>query len=145
MGLISEIEGAEHTFVSWAEKEWTALYKEAPEIENLADLTLQYVGPALQIAATAEAGNAAGELVGEAVKAAQTKLTAVSGLITDFGATTTAQGVLTTVSSDLSTILSTAGIKNPTTTSAITKAVSSVTTLAAAVGNAVAAAKTPAA
>ena len=143
--IISKIEGAEHTFAAYAEKEWAAIYGEAPKIEQVADSIIKYVGPALQIAVTAEGGAAAGTAVGTVVSKAQSDLIAASALINDFGATPNAAAVLTTVKANLSTLLTDTGVKSPTAVKAVTNAVNSLDVLTTAVKQAVAASSTPAA
>jgi hypothetical protein len=142
MSFFSGIASAEHTFAAWAEKEWTKVYNEAPKLAQITDTVLKYVGPALQIAVTAEAGNAAGALVGSVVSEAQTDLTAASGLVTDFGATPTAAGVISSVASNLQGLLTDAHVTSATSVSAVTKAVSSLSALSTAISTAAAAVKT---
>ena len=142
-GIISKIEGAEHTFAAWAEKEWTAIYGEAPKIEQIADNVLKYVGPALQIAVTAEGGATAGTAVSNVVTKAQSDLIAASALITDFGPTPEAANVLASVKANLSTLLTDTGVKNPKAVKAVTNAVNSLDVLTTAVKQAVAASASP--
>ena len=56
MSIFTNIAAAAHTFAGWCEKEWAAIYKVAPTVENILAATLKYAGPALQIVVTAEAG-----------------------------------------------------------------------------------------
>lgn len=133
MSIFTGIANAEHSFAAWAEKEWTAVYNEAPKLEQVADTVLKYAAGALQIAASIEAGNPAIAAISSVLATAQGGITAVSGLIADFGASPTAAGILSAVSSDLSTLLAAAHVTNATSVSAITKVVSETNVLAAAV------------
>lgn len=132
MSIFSSIVNAEHTFAAWAEKELALLYKDAPKIEAVADTVLKYAGSALQIIVTAEAGNAAGAVVGSVVSQAQSDLTVASGLISDFGATPTAASLVSSVQSNLSGLLTASHITNSTSVSNVTKVVSSLGALATA-------------
>ena len=133
MGFFENIENAEHTFASWAEKELQKLEGDAPTIEKVADTVLAYVGPALQTVVTIEAGGPAGVLVGKIISTAQADLVAASGLITDFGATPSVASVLSAVSANLKPILTATGVKSSKTTATVTKIIGEVDTLAAAV------------
>jgi hypothetical protein len=133
VSLFAEISNAEHTFASWAEKEWTAICNAAPKLEQVADTTLKYVAGALQIASTIEADNPQIAKISNALSTAQNGITAASGLIADFGATPTASGILTSVSSNLSALLSAAHITNPKSVAAVTKAINETNVLAAAI------------
>lgn len=142
MSLFSSIASAEHTFAAWAEKEWTAIYKEAPKVESVLAATLKYAGPALQVVVTAEAGGPAGAVVGKVIADAQAGLVAASGLVYDFGATPTVGGVLSSVTSNLSGLLAAGHITNANSVATVNRVVSEINT-AAAVIPAVAAAITP--
>ena len=131
MSLFSSIASAEHTFAAWAEKEWTAIYKEAPKVESVIAATLKYAGPALQTVVTIEAGGPAGAVVGKVLADAQAGLVAASGLVYDFGATPTVGGVLSTVTSNLSGLLAAGHITNPTSVATVNRVVSEINTVAA--------------
>ena len=133
MSIFSKIASAEHTFAAWAEKELAKLFSEAPKIEQVIDTTLKYVGPVLQTIVTSEAGSAAGAAVASVIKEAQSDLTAVSGLVYDFGPTPTAASVLASVQSNLSALLTAGHISNPTNVAALTKVASELGALVAAV------------
>ena len=131
MSLFSSIASAEHTFAAWAEKEWTAIYKEAPKVESVLAATLKYAGPALQTVVTAELGAPAGTVVGKVLADAQAGLVAASGLVYDFGATPTVSGVLSTVTSNLSGLLAAGHITNATSVATVNRVVSEINTVAA--------------
>lgn len=144
MSLFSSIASAEHTFAAWVEKEWSAVYKEAPKVEAVLAATLKYAGPALQTVVTAEAGGPAGAIVGKVLADAQAGLVAASGLVYDFGATPSVGGVLGSVTSNLSGLLSAAHVTNAGSVATINRVISELNTVAAVIP-AVAAAITPAA
>ncbi len=133
MSFFSKIAAAEHTFAAWAEKTLEALFTEAPKIEQVASTILTYVGPAIQTIVTAEAGGAAGTAVSAVLKQAQSDLTAVSGLIYDFGATPSAANIINAVKSNLSALLTASHITNPTSVATITKVTTELNTLATAI------------
>lgn len=137
MSIFTTIANAEHTFAAWCEKEWTALYNEAPKLEQVADTVLKYAAGALQIAAVVESGNPEIAIISKVLTTATTGITAASGLIADFGATPTASGILSSVSSDLSGLLSAAHVTNAKSVAAVTKVVNEINTVAAAVAAAV--------
>lgn len=134
MSIFTGIANAEHTFAAWCEKEWTALYNEAPKLEQVADTTLKYASGALQIAASVEANNPAIADISKVLTTAQTGITAASGLIADFGATPTVTGILSGVSANLSGLLTAAHVTNAKSVAAVTKVVNETNTLVAALG-----------
>lgn len=139
MSFISAIEGAEHTFAAWAEKELTKLVATEPEIDKIADTILQYAGAAASVIAGAEGGPAASATVTAGVSLIQTGVTALNGLITDFGATPTASSVATSIATNAQSLITAAQIKNPTSVKAATAIVTNLTTLATALTTASAA------
>lgn len=144
MSIFTAIKNAEHSTVAWIEKELAALEKEAPTIERVIDAGLTYVGPVLQIGLTAIGDAPEAALVGTVIGKAQIDLKAASALVTDFGPTPTAASMFSAVSSDLGSLLSAAQVKNTTTIATVTKAVSEVGILAAAVQTAATAVSTAA-
>ncbi len=133
MSIFSNLATVEHTFAAWAEKEWATVYKEAPAVENVLAATLKYAGPALQTVVTVEAGGSAGAVVGKVLADAQAGLVAASGLVYDFGATPTVGGVVSSVSSNLSGLLTAGHITNPTSIATVTKVVTELDALVAAI------------
>jgi hypothetical protein len=132
MSIFSGITSAVHTFCAWAEKEWTVIYGAAPTVENILAATIKYAGPALQLVVTAEAGGAAGAVVGKALADAQAGLLAASSLVYDFGVSPTASGVLSAVSANLSALLSAGHITNANSVSTVTRVVTEIQALVAA-------------
>jgi hypothetical protein len=133
--LIAKIEGAEHTFAAWAEKELGKLHNEAPALEQTAASILKYAGPALQTVVTAEAGAPAGEIVGKVIADAQAGLTAASGFIYDYGATPTAATITGSVVENLTSLLSAAKISNPASVATVTSVVNNLNSLTTALAN----------
>lgn len=133
MSIFSSIASAAHTFAAWAEKEWAAVYKEAPKVESVLAATLKYAGPALQTVISAEVGGPAGAVVGKALADAQAGLVAASGLVYDFGATPTVSGVLSSVTTNLSSLLAAGHITNPTSVATVNRVVNELNTVAAVV------------
>lgn len=131
MSLFTNIANAEHSFAAWAEKEWTVVFKEAPKVESLLAAVLKYAGPALQVVVTAEAGGPAGTVVGKALADAQAGLVAASALVYDFGATPSVSGVLGSVTSNLSSLLSAGHITDAKSVAAVTRVVNEINTVAA--------------
>ena len=121
-----------HTFGAWAEKELQKLEGVAPTLERIAGTVLTYAGPALQTIVTADAGSAAGTLVGKVVSQAQADLLAASGLIQDFGATPTVGSIIGSVQTNLNSLLAAGHVSNPTSVSTVSKVVTELEQLVAA-------------
>jgi hypothetical protein len=121
-----------HTFAGWCEKEWTAVFNAVPKIEQIADTTLKYALGALSIVASVETGNPAIAEISKVLTTAQTGITAASGLISDFGPTPTATGMLSSVATDLSGLLTAAHITNSKSVAAVTKVVTETNALVSA-------------
>ena len=143
MSIFSGIEHIEHTFASWAEKELSKLYGQAPKIEQVASSILTYVGPALQTVVTLEAGAPAGSAVGKVVQEAQSALTAASGLVYDFGANPTIGSIIASVKTNLSALLTAGHVTNPTSIAGLNQVIGELGTLATAMGNISTASTTP--
>ena len=139
MSIFSKIDSALHTFASYAEKELAKLVGAAPKVEAVASTVLKYVGPALQILATAELGAPAGAVVGGVINEAQKDLIAAGSLIYDFGATPTAGSIIKSVSDNLSTLLTAGHVTNPTSVATVNKVLNNLNSLAAVLPVAVAA------
>ena len=133
MSIFTNITGAEHSTVAWLEKELTAFEKKAPTIEKVVDAGLSYVNPVLQIALDATGNAAAAAVVGNVVVEAQKDLAVASATITDFGATPTAVTIFGSVQANLSNLLTSGHVTSTTSVAAVTKAVSEVGILGAAV------------
>lgn len=118
------------SFTTWVKSEWTKVFNEAPKIEVLADTVLKYAVPALSIIVGAEAGAPAGALVASVGAEAQKDLSAVSGLIYDFGATPTAASIVSGVQSNLQGLLTAGHISNANSVANVTKVVSTLGDLA---------------
>ena len=124
------------SFTSWCKTEWTKIFNAAPKIELLADTVLKYAVPAISIIVGAEAGAPAGAMVAQIGAEAQKDLTAVSGLIYDFGATPTAAAMVSGVQSNLNDLLSAGHITNANSVANVTKVVNTLGDLAAQIGRA---------
>lgn len=145
MKLFAELESAEHSTVVFLEKVITEIEGKAPAIEHTIDVSLTYVGPLLVAGLDAIGDPAVAALVAPIITKARTDLTVASALVTDLGPTPTASSAFADVATNLSGILTLAGVKNATTVAAVTKAVSEVGTLAVGVGVAASAIKAAAA
>jgi hypothetical protein len=132
MSFFSGIASAEHTFASWAEKELAKIHAVEPKIEQVTDTILTYAGAALETVVTAEAGATAGALVGKVVSKAQSSLTAVSGLVSDFGASPSVASIVGAVQSDLGSLLTAAQVTNPKSVATVTKVANELGVLATA-------------
>lgn len=132
MSLFSKIATAAKTFAVYAEKELAKLVGATPKIEAVASTVLKYVGPALQILVTAEAGGAAGAVVGNVIGEAQKDLIAAGSLIYDFGATPTAASLIDSVSKNIGALLTAGHVTNINSVATATKIVSNLDSLAAA-------------
>lgn len=135
MSFFSKIVSVEHTFASWAAKTLEKLFTVAPKVEQIASTILTYAGPALQTIVAAEAGGAAGAVVGKVIQQAQSDITAVSGLIYDFGATPSAAGIINAVKENIGALLTAGHITNPTSVATVTKVATELDTLANAISN----------
>jgi O6-methylguanine-DNA--protein-cysteine methyltransferase len=136
MSFFTRIETDLHTFAAWAEKELGHLSTEAPAIEKVTDTVLQYVGGAASVLAGVEGGPAASKAVTSAVSAIQTGVTALSGLVTDFGATPSVASVATALATNASALLAAAKVTNPTSVKAANAIVTNLTSLAGALSGA---------
>lgn len=129
MSIFSAITSAAHTFAAWAEKALLAVTAEAPKVELVAAAILKYAGPALQTVVTVEAGGPAGAIVGKVIADAQAGLIAASGLIYDFGATPSIGSVLSSITTNLQSLLSASHITNQTSINTVTKVVTELESL----------------
>jgi hypothetical protein len=129
MNIFEKMDSALHTFGAWAEKELGALHNAAPALEQTAATILKYAGAALQTVVTAEAGGAAGALVGKVVADVQAGLTAAAGFIYDYGATPTAASLTGSVVSNLSGLLAAGKVTNATSVATITSVVTNLNNL----------------
>jgi hypothetical protein len=129
------IVNAEHTMVSWAEKELGILHNDMPAIESVIAAGLKYAGPALQTVVSLEAGSAAGNEVGKILGDAQAGLTAASAFVYDFGATPTASSILGSVSKDLGVLLAAGKVSNPKSVATVTSIVTNLDLLVQAIAN----------
>ena len=118
------------SFTSWCKMEWTKVFNAAPKVEAIADTVLKYAVPAISIIVGAEAGQPAGALVAQIGAEAQKDLTAVSGLVYDFGATPTAASMVTGVQNNLQGLLTAGHITNVASVANVTKVVSTLNDLA---------------
>lgn len=141
--LLTKIEGAEHTFAAFAEKELEKLFVEAPKIENVVGTVLSYVGPALQLVVTETAGSPAGAIVGSVIKEAQSDLIAASSLVYDFGPTPTASSIWASVKANLSALLTAGHITGAASVAKVNKVINEVGTVASAISAAAVAVAAP--
>lgn len=136
MGLIDTLKKAEHTFTAWVAKTYQAFRNEEPTIVAISDRVYPYVKSAVQIAIGFESPEVAAA-AGPIIDKIHAGLDTAAGLVYDFGATPTAAGILSTVQSDLGSLESVAGIKSDGAKNAISKALSSLGALAAAITGAI--------
>lgn len=136
--IFTGIAAAEHSTVAWLEKELAVFVKEAPAIEGVIDAGLSYVGPVLTIALDATGNEALATEAGKVIVQAQSDLKAASALVTDFGPTPTAASIFAAVEANLGALLTAGHVTNTTSVAAVTKAVTEVGVLGAAVSAAVA-------
>lgn len=141
--IVAKVESAEKTVVSWLVKEYTALYQKEPEIEEVVDETINYVGPALVIFLDATGGAAIAPEVASVVSEAQSDLRVVSALIYDFGATPTAASIIAGVQKELAGLEAAGHVKDAASQAKLTLIINAVGTLATAIANAVAEAAAP--
>jgi hypothetical protein len=127
MSIISELK----TFASWAEAELAKLGGAAPKIEQIADTTLAYVGGAASIIAGLEGGPAASAAVTKFTGLVQTGVTALSGLVADFGATPTAASIASSLATNATSLLAAAQVKNPAIITNLTSLATALTTASA--------------
>ena len=132
MSFFSKIEGDLHTFAAWSEKELGKLSTEAPAIEKVADTILQYVGGAASVIAGVEGGASASAAVTSAVNEIQSGVTAVSGLVADFGATPTVASMASSLATNSASLLAAAKVTNATSVKAATAIITNLNSLAGA-------------
>ncbi len=136
--IVNDVEGANKTFIGWIVKEYAALYKNEPTIEQIVDTTINYAEPALIIILDAVGGAAVAPEVAAVITEAQADLKVVSALIYDFGATPTAASIAAAVKSNLSGLITAGHFKDAVTQAKFTLIVNTVGTLATAIATAVA-------
>jgi hypothetical protein len=129
---------AEHSTVAWLEKELAAFVGDAPKIEQVIDAGLSYVEPVLTLALDAVGDEAAANIVAKVIDEAQADLKAASALVTDFGPTPTAASIFAAVAENLQTLLTDGHVKSAQSVAAVTKAVTEVGVIGAAISTAVA-------
>jgi hypothetical protein len=137
--IFTGVSNAEHSTVAWLEHAMVVFVHEAPTIEKVIDAGLSYIGPVLTLALTAAGDGPAAAIVTDAINQAHIDLHAASALVTDFGPTPTAASVFSAVEANLSALLAAGHVTNATSVAAVTKAVSEIGVLGAAVGAAVSA------
>lgn len=131
MSIFSAIAKAEHTFVAWAEKEWSKLQTEAPKIEAIADAGFKYATVGLSIIQKQVGPDTeAGKVIAEAIK----DISTVSAVVYDVGAHPMLGSILNDVVSNLSGLLSASHISNAGTVGSITKIISTLAAVAEAFG-----------
>ena len=135
--IIKSIEGAEHTFLGWIAKEYAALYKNEPTIEQIVDTTINYAEPALIILLDAAGGSAAAPEVTSIITEVQADLKVVSALIYDFGPTPTAATIAEGVQNNLNSLLTAGHVKDPATVAKLQLIIKTVGALATAIAKAV--------
>ena len=145
MSIFTKFENAEHTFSAWAEKELGKLSTEVPTIEKVVDPILQYVGGASAVLAGLEGGPAASAAVTKVVSTVQTGVTALGGLVQDFGATPTAASIASSLAANTSSLLAAAKVTNAQSVATGTAIVTNLNLLAQALTAAVPAPTTAAA
>lgn len=130
MSFITTIESDAKTFAAWAEKELGKLSTEAPAITKVVDTIVTYVGGVASILAGLEGGTAASAAVSSAVSSVQSGITAISGLVADFGATPTVAAIASSLATNTAALLAAAKVTNPASVTAATAIVTNLTTLA---------------
>lgn len=133
MSIFSKIASAEHTFAAYVEKELEKIEGEAPEIERVIDATLDYAGPALQLALSLTGNTVAAAAVGPIIAEAHKDLAVASALVYDFGPNPTAASMFKATAADLSGLLTAGHVTNATSIAAVTKVVANVGSLGSAV------------
>lgn len=136
MSFITKLEGDAKSFAGWAEKELAKLVKAEPEIATVVDSIVTYVGGAAAIFAGFEGGPAASAEVKALTSEVQTGITALSGLVTDFGATPTAASIASSLSTNAAALLAAAKVTNPNSVAAGTAIITNLTALATALAGA---------
>ena len=137
MGFFSSIAGAEHTVAAFLERELTALEGKEPQIERVIDGSLKWAGPALQFALSASGNTVAAGIAGKVIAQAQADLKVGSALVYDFGPVPSAASIFTSVSTNLSGLLTAGHITSQKSIDAVKKVVGDVGALGTAVNTAV--------
>ena len=130
MSFLTALKG----FGGWVAKEWTKVFNAAPKIEQIADTVFKYVVPALQIILTGLAPEDAA-IVAPILQEVQKDVSVASGIIFDFGATPTAQGLVAAIEKDLNDLLAAGHIKDQALVAKVQLVVNTVGSLATALGN----------
>jgi len=130
MSFLSALKG----FGGWVAKEFTKIFNAAPAIEKVADATLSYVAPALQIILGLLDPPAAA-IVGPIFAEFQKDIHVASGLIYDFGANPNAVSILSGITKDLSDLLAAGHIKDANLVSKVQTIVNTVASLVEALTN----------
>ncbi len=135
--IIAKIEGAEHTFVGWAVKEYAKLYKAEPAIEQTVDEVVPYAQSAIVIVMEMAGAGAAVPEVTAIITEVQRDLKVMSALIHDFGPTPTAASIAQGVKDNLASLAAAGHIKDPITLAKLQLIIKTVGVLATAIANAV--------
>jgi hypothetical protein len=129
MSIFSSIAAAEHTFLAWFHKEVAAIEAAAPTIETDIENGVAYSTGILKIVASqVEAGSPAADIIS---KATQTLLT-LSAVAYDAGAHPSLATGFQDVVKNLSGLETATGIKNANTQAAVSKVISTITSIVSA-------------
>jgi hypothetical protein len=143
--VVSDIEGAGKTFVSYLVKEYAEFYKIEPTLIQTVDATVSYVEDGLTIVLPlAGAGTLAGP-IDAIVEEAVTDLNRASALVYDFGPSPTAASIFAATQSNLSALETAGHITDPATIAKVKLIINAVGTVAQLIAKAVSATSAPAA
>lgn len=140
-GIVKDIEGAEHTVVGWFAKEYAAFYKDEPKLEQIVDSTVNYVEIGLPIVLDVTGGAALAPEVDAVMNEVVSDLKVVASTVYDFGPSPSAASVLASVQSNLASLETVAGIKDPAKLAKLKLIVNAVGVLGQLIAKAIAAAK----
>jgi len=139
----NEVEGVEHTVVSFLAKEYAAFYKHEPAIETVIDDTVKYVEIGLPIVLDATGEGALAPAVTAIVDEVYSDLKVVSATVYDFGPSPTAASILSSVQANLSSLETAGHVKDSAKLAKLKLIVNAVGALAAIIAKAIAAAQAP--
>lgn len=142
MKLLDILKQDEHNFTAWVAKEYQDFRNEEPTLIKVSDRVYPYVKSAVQIAIGFESP-AVAALAGPIIDKIHAGLDTAAGLVYDFGATPDAAGVLSTVQSQIGSLETVAGIKSDGAKNAISKGLSALNGLIAAITGTIDATKAP--
>ncbi|HEY1502603.1 MAG TPA: hypothetical protein VGF88_23715 [Acidobacteriaceae bacterium] len=137
--IVADVEGVEHTVISWLAKQYAAFYKEEPSIETVVDQTVSYVELGLPVVLGVTGGAALVPEIESVLDEVVSDMKVVSAVVYDFGPSPNAANILASVQSNLQGLETAGHVKDPVQVAKLGLIIKAVGSLAAIIAKAVAA------